>query len=284
MESILFLLFVAGASTLASKQGRRLTRRLGKRMFHTQSRRSSRTKSGSSGPKTIGWFRKAGSWAGPKAVQGMRASAEAIKSWSQGPGAVLASKARHRGADLLTNIADRLAQRISTDCLICGQRVKAAEVPDHVATHRTERVGSIPTQRSDPKSISTKPVAVRAAAVIEQGGTNMSAIKQVEQAFRTVAEAEPTNAVELDEILRGLSIVMTNAASHMASWAEQQDCGLGLDPRVTQVMYTAADSLSEVASAYHNARAVYRNVYAAQFEAMESGIRLPKKADFFQAT
>lgn len=152
------------------------------------------------------------------------------------------------------------------------------------AVPATARIGAItPKPKPKPTTNPTTSAATRAAAFWNRSNPGMSQIAALVNAANQVAQMEPQNAEEFEQMLGGLAMAYLRIADSIAEQAEKLDAELGIDPKVTAPLYTGADSLGEMGKAYRNARNQFRSVYAAQLEAMNKGVRQPKNPDFFAA-
>jgi hypothetical protein len=217
-------------------------------------------------------------------------------------GGYAARKGRRTLENLVSVIDDKRVHRAHTGgtsgakitcaCSDCKGKTwhSASDFKDHMLGAGSQylqgvpsaRIGAVtPKPKPKPTTKPTASAADRAAAFWNR--SNMSEIAGFVKAAELVAQMDPSNADEFDQMLGGLATAYLKIADSVAAWAEKLDAEVGIDPKVTAPMYHSADSIGEAGKHFRTSRQKFQSVYAPQLEAMGKGVRQPKRPDFFAA-
>lgn len=112
----------------------------------------------------------------------------------------------------------------------------------------------------------------------------MAEMQQLVRAADSLIELVPATAEELDDTLSQLALAWTKVADSISGYAEMLDSEVRIDPRVTRSIYDGADTVASLGKAFRDARAQFRKVYEAEFDAMDSGARKVAVDGFWQDT
>lgn len=167
---------------------------------------------------------------------------------------------------------DTREMRIADAAIRAGTRELAAHEysigvgpPPQPKPPRTPGTASAPTQRGDIRMSTSH-------------GTDET--KAVGNSFRILSDMDPENAAELSDQLGGLGQMYLKLADSLGDYIETLD-GLKVDPRVTSKIAAAVEESVEGFKAMRAALTTYHLVYAAHFEAAESGAREINREKFW---
>lgn len=168
---------------------------------------------------------------------------------------------------------DAFAQHMTGSSSQYMQHVSRPKIP----TPSIARIGAV---KPKPKPTTT-PAAVRAAAFWNRSTPGMSQTAALVKAAETLSQIAPANALELEEMLSGLTMAYLKIADTVAQWSELLDAEVGIDPKVTAPLYRTSDSIGEAAKGFRDSKHAFRTLYAAQLEQANQGVRQPKSPEFF---
>jgi hypothetical protein len=205
---------------------------------------------------------------------------------------------RDQAADRVRRVADVLGRRARITCGYCGatgltDKQAEAHIRNHAnqAQHEAnQRRGRVPPVRPVPRL--AKPVRQAASPAASPtavprtestGGRVMSGTTEtqaVARAAHMVGEMDPSTAWDLDAQLAGLANAALALAENVGEYTETL-AAIRVDPRVNAHVNTGVAQLAEIVKTFADARRTLRRLYAAQFEAAESGVSQVRRDGFW---
>jgi hypothetical protein len=200
----------------------------------------------------------------------------------------------------------------SVRCAHCNQQIPLNKVEQHLAKHnaipaakprRRDRIVTPqpgrphhparpadrstpppPKPRPAPRPATAHPTAPAAASAAPTGRTTTPLATRettaLTRAANGVGEMDPRTAWDLDAQLAGMSTAALALGENVGQWIERLDA-IKTDPRVTGPVADATSQLAELAMTFARTRKLFRQLYAAQFEAAENGVRQIHRPGFW---
>lgn len=112
----------------------------------------------------------------------------------------------------------------------------------------------------------------------------MQEFQRIVNAARPVAELDPATAWELDEQLAAVAAIWPALAEVFASYAENLDRTLKVDPRIVQTFMAGVSEMADLYRTFGHTRALFRRLYEHAFEQAESAVRDISREKFWDST
>ena len=266
------------------------------------------------GAKTVKWsapkIGRAGRWAAQHPIRFVRWSATYAKAaFADGLDAVADLLDRH---DKTRGAADKIRAftgRTGMTCGYCGAQLRVDTAEAHMDAHNGEfkRQEHLVTDGGRPKVVPIRPRPAPAAAPAvpparpapapttsttpagatsnTAGGKTMTATgtsetQQLMRAANALGDMDPDDAWELDAQLVGLQRAALVLTENLGQYVETLD-RIKTDPRVTANAGVAVGQVAEMVKTFATTRALFRQLYAAQFAAAEAKVRVINRPGFF---
>lgn len=112
----------------------------------------------------------------------------------------------------------------------------------------------------------------------------MKEFQQIVNAARPVAELDPATAWDLDEQLAAFAAIWPSLAEIFATYAENLDRSLHVDPRTVQAFMAGVSDMADLYRTFSQTRQLFRRLYKNAFDQAESPVRDISRAKFWDAS